>query len=105
MPQRNWHYSSDRTGILAYACLPFLWLFSGRNNIFLWATNFDIQSFNTFHRHIAWACTLIAIVHSFGYSIILTDYGKPSILTSIALLTIQRTHITKRGAISRGTWA
>ncbi|OJJ68104.1 hypothetical protein ASPBRDRAFT_159799 [Aspergillus brasiliensis CBS 101740] len=74
MPQRNWHYSSDRTGILAYACLPFLWLFSGRNNIFLWATNFDIQSFSTFHRHIAWACTLLAIVHSIGYSIILADY-------------------------------
>ncbi|GAQ35739.1 ferric reductase family protein [Aspergillus tubingensis] len=74
MPQRNWHYSSDRTGILAYACLPFLWLFSGRNNIFLWVTNFDIQSFNTFHRHIAWACTLLAIVHSIGYSIILADY-------------------------------
>ncbi|GKZ35479.1 hypothetical protein AbraIFM66950_006141 [Aspergillus brasiliensis] len=74
MPQRNWHYSSDRTGILAYACLPFLWLFSGRNNIFLWATNFDILSFSMFHRHIAWACTLLAIVHSIGYSIILADY-------------------------------
>ncbi|RAH59681.1 ferric reductase transmembrane component 4 precursor [Aspergillus piperis CBS 112811] len=74
MPQRNWHYSSDRTGILAYACLPFLWLFSGRNNIFLWVTDFDVQSFNTFHRHIAWACTLLAIVHSMGYSIILADY-------------------------------
>ncbi|GJP94186.1 ferric reductase transmembrane component 4 precursor [Aspergillus niger] len=74
MPQRNWHYTSDRTGILAYACLPFLWLFTGRNNIFLWATNFDIQSFSTFHRHIAWACTLLAIVHSIGYSIILADY-------------------------------
>ncbi|GLB06464.1 hypothetical protein AtubIFM57258_001772 [Aspergillus tubingensis] len=74
MPQRNWHYSSDRTGILAYACLPFLWLFSGRNNIFLWVTNFDIQSFSTFHRHIAWACTLLAIIHSIGYSVILADY-------------------------------
>ncbi|PYI09210.1 hypothetical protein BO78DRAFT_405172 [Aspergillus sclerotiicarbonarius CBS 121057] len=61
---RNWHYSSDRTGVLAYACLPFLWLFSGRNNIFLWATNFDIQSFSVFHRQVAWACTILALLHS-----------------------------------------
>ncbi|KAJ6008825.1 FAD-binding 8 [Penicillium canescens] len=72
--QQNWQYSSDRTGILSYACLPFLWLFSGRNNIFLWATNFTNQSFITFHRHVAWACTLLAAVHSINYSVVFAVY-------------------------------
>ncbi|KAL4964219.1 ferric reductase family protein [Aspergillus stella-maris] len=60
--------------ILSYACLPFLWLFGGRNNIFLWATNFNSQSFNIFHRHVAWACTLLAIVHSINYSVVFKVY-------------------------------
>ncbi|KAL4956119.1 ferric reductase NAD binding domain-containing protein [Aspergillus filifer] len=72
--QQNWQYSADRTGILSYACLPFLWLFGGRNNIFLWATNFNSQSFNIFHRHVAWACTLLAIVHSINYSVVFKVY-------------------------------
>ncbi|KAL4736470.1 ferric reductase NAD binding domain-containing protein [Aspergillus similis] len=72
--QQNWQYSSDRTGILSYACLPFLWLFGGRNNVFLWATDFNTQSFNIFHRHVAWACTLLAIVHSINYSVVFSYY-------------------------------
>ncbi|RAK95283.1 ferric reductase family protein [Aspergillus ibericus CBS 121593] len=72
--QQNWQYSSDRTGILSYACLPFLWLFSGRNNIFLWATDFSVQSFNIFHRHTAWVCTLLAVVHSINYSVVFAIY-------------------------------
>ncbi|KAL4982288.1 ferric reductase like transmembrane component-domain-containing protein [Aspergillus falconensis] len=74
LAQQNWQYSSDRTGILSYACLPFLWLFGGRNNIFLWATNFNAQSFNIFHRHVAWACTIFAIIHSINYSVVFAYY-------------------------------
>lgn len=76
--QQNWQYTSDRTGILSYACLPFLWLFSGRNNIFLWATNFDVQSFNIFHRHVAWVATIFAVVHSINYSVVFIVYGEYS---------------------------
>ncbi|KAI2974183.1 hypothetical protein CBS147323_1572 [Aspergillus niger] len=72
--QQNWQYSSDRTGVLSYACLPFLWLFAGRNNIFLWATDFNVQSFNIFHRHTAWVCTLLAIVHSIAYTVVFQVY-------------------------------
>ncbi|PYH89331.1 ferric reductase transmembrane component 4 precursor [Aspergillus ellipticus CBS 707.79] len=72
--QQNWQYSADRTGIVSYACLPFIWLFGGRNNIFLWATNFNVQSFNIFHRHTAWACTLLAIVHSIAYTVVFMVY-------------------------------
>ncbi|PQE09594.1 ferric reductase transmembrane component 4 precursor protein [Rutstroemia sp. NJR-2017a WRK4] len=41
--QQNWQYSADRTGIVSYACLPWIWLFAGRKNIFLWATPFDFN--------------------------------------------------------------
>ncbi|KAL2849922.1 ferric reductase NAD binding domain-containing protein [Aspergillus pseudoustus] len=74
--QQNWQYSSNRTGILSYACLPFLWLFGGRNNIFLWATNFNAQSFNIFHHHVAWACTIFAIMHSINYSVVFAYYNR-----------------------------
>ncbi|KAJ5731202.1 uncharacterized protein N7483_005710 [Penicillium malachiteum] len=69
LPEQNWEMLSDRTAILSYACLCWLWMFSGRNNIFLWATGFSFQSFNIFHRHIARICTIYAIVHSIGYTV------------------------------------
>ncbi|KAL1889476.1 hypothetical protein Sste5346_008854 [Sporothrix stenoceras] len=72
---QNWQLSADRTGILSYACLPFLWLFGGRNNIFLWATNFSFRSFNIFHRHVAWVATFEAIVHSINYTVLYTVYS------------------------------
>ncbi|KAJ5702677.1 FAD-binding 8 [Penicillium malachiteum] len=72
--QQNWQYTSDRTGILSYACLPFLWLFGGRNNVFLWITNFNVQSLNMFHRHVAWVATIFAIVHSINYTVVFILY-------------------------------
>ncbi|CAK7221776.1 hypothetical protein SBRCBS47491_004643 [Sporothrix bragantina] len=72
---QNWQLSADRTGILSYACLPFLWLFGGRNNIFLWATDFSFRSFNIFHRHVAWVATFEAIVHSINYTVLYTVYS------------------------------
>ncbi|PYH48527.1 ferric reductase family protein [Aspergillus saccharolyticus JOP 1030-1] len=74
LSQQNWQYLSGRTGILSYACLPFLWLFGGRNNIFLWATDFNVQSFNIFHRHVARACTILAVVHSINYTVVFQVY-------------------------------
>ncbi|KAJ5501641.1 FAD-binding 8 [Penicillium expansum] len=72
--QQNWQYTSDRTGVLAYACLPALWLFSGRNNVFVQLTHFSVQSFTMFHRHIAWVCTILAVVHSINYSVLFAKY-------------------------------
>ncbi|KAF2502862.1 hypothetical protein BU16DRAFT_554894 [Lophium mytilinum] len=63
-----WRYVADRTGILSYANLPLLWMFSGRNNIFIWATGWSFSTFNIFHRHIARIATLQAIVHSIAYT-------------------------------------
>ncbi|KAJ5150583.1 FAD-binding 8 [Penicillium coprophilum] len=72
--QQNWQYTSDRTGVLSYACLPALWLFSGRNNVFIQLTHFSVQSFTMFHRHIAWVCTILAVVHSINYSVLFAEY-------------------------------
>ncbi|KAJ5373542.1 FAD-binding 8 [Penicillium concentricum] len=72
--QQNWQYTSDRTGVLSYACLPALWLFSGRNNVFIQMTHFSVQSFTMFHRHIAWVCTILAVVHSINYTVLFLEY-------------------------------
>ncbi|KAJ5151218.1 uncharacterized protein N7482_010470 [Penicillium canariense] len=69
-----WQYVSDRTGILSYATLPVLWMFAGRNNIFLWATGWNFQTFNIFHRHVARIGTLLAIVHSVAYTVVYAYY-------------------------------
>lgn len=61
-------YIADRTGIICYATLPILWIFSGRNNIFLWLTGWSFSTFNIFHRHVARIATVLAIVHSIGYT-------------------------------------
>ncbi|KAL7906087.1 ferric reductase like transmembrane component domain-containing protein [Trichoderma velutinum] len=63
-----WRYIADRTGIIAYANLPLMWMFSGRNNIFIWLTGWPFSTFNLFHRHIARITTLQAIFHSIGYT-------------------------------------
>ncbi|RAH76937.1 hypothetical protein BO86DRAFT_442129 [Aspergillus japonicus CBS 114.51] len=67
--QQNWVYLSDRTAVLSYACLCWLWMFGGRNNIFLWSTGWSYGTFSVFHRHIALVATLEAVVHSIGYTV------------------------------------
>lgn len=69
-----WRYISDRTGIICYANLPILWMFSGRNNIFLWLTGWSFSTFNVFHRHVARIATIQAIVHSIGYTALEINY-------------------------------
>ncbi|EXJ60500.1 hypothetical protein A1O7_04653 [Cladophialophora yegresii CBS 114405] len=74
-PQQAWRYISDRTGIICYATLPWLWMFSGRNNIFLWLTGWSFATFNIFHRHIARCATVLAIIHSIGWSVLEANLG------------------------------
>ncbi|KAF2095576.1 ferric-chelate reductase [Rhizodiscina lignyota] len=73
--QQGWRYIADRTGIISYACLPWLWLFAGRNNIFLWLTGWSFATFNMFHRHIARWATICAIVHSINWSVLEGEFG------------------------------
>ena len=59
---------TDRTGILAVANMPMVWLFASRNNVFLWLTGWNFASYNYFHRWVSRIVTLEAIVHSIGYT-------------------------------------
>ncbi|EAW22133.1 ferric reductase family protein [Aspergillus fischeri NRRL 181] len=68
-------YVADRTGILSFANIPLLWLFAGRNNIFLWATGWSYSTFNIFHRHVAWIATLQAVVHTILYIVLFIQAG------------------------------
>lgn len=70
-----WRYIADRTGIISYANLPILWMFSGRNNVFLWLTGWSFSTFNIFHRHVARIATIQAIIHSICYSALEANYG------------------------------
>ncbi|KAH0288442.1 FRE family ferric-chelate reductase [Aureobasidium namibiae CBS 147.97] len=70
-----WRYVADRTGTMAYATLPWIWIFAGRNNVFMWATGLSYQAFNIYHRHIARAGTILAIVHSVVYIMLFVEFG------------------------------
>ncbi|RVX68247.1 hypothetical protein B0A52_07250 [Exophiala mesophila] len=70
-----WKHISDRTGIISYANLPWLWLFSGRNNIFIWATGWSYSSYSIYHRHIARVATIQAVIHSIAWSVMEADAG------------------------------
>lgn len=66
-------YVADRTGILSFANLPLLWIFAGRNNIFLWATGWSFATFNIFHRHVAVISVVQAVVHTVLYVVLFVD--------------------------------
>ena len=59
---------TDRAGILAVANLPILWLFAGRNDVFLWLTGWNFATYNSFHRWISRVVTVQVIIHSIGYT-------------------------------------
>ncbi|ETS81728.1 hypothetical protein PFICI_06730 [Pestalotiopsis fici W106-1] len=63
-------YVSDRTGIIAFANFPLIWLFGMRNNVMLWVTGWDFATYNNFHRWIARVSTAQAVIHSVGYTIL-----------------------------------
>jgi hypothetical protein len=46
--------------------LPFLWLFGGRNNPFIWLTGWSFRTFNLFHRWVAKVIVVEAIIHGSG---------------------------------------
>lgn len=55
---------ANRTGHMAYALLPLMILFAGRNNLLLWVTNWSHSTYLLLHRWIARVFTLLAILHS-----------------------------------------
>ncbi|KAH7199003.1 ferric reductase like transmembrane component-domain-containing protein [Fusarium flagelliforme] len=57
-------YVGYRTGHISFALLPLTVLFSSRNNIFLWITNWHFSTFLVLHRWVARLCAIHAIIHS-----------------------------------------
>ncbi|KAH8811243.1 ferric reductase like transmembrane component-domain-containing protein [Xylogone sp. PMI_703] len=57
-------YALYRTGAFAYIFAPLIWLFGGRNNILLWATNWSRSTFLVLHRWVARIFTLQVLLHS-----------------------------------------
>ncbi|KAJ5294748.1 hypothetical protein N7508_009569 [Penicillium antarcticum] len=60
-------YVSNRAGVLSFANIPLLFLYSGRNNVLLWLTNWSHSTFLLLHRWVAAICTLEACLHSAIY--------------------------------------
>ncbi|KAF2103935.1 FRE family ferric-chelate reductase [Rhizodiscina lignyota] len=72
-------YLANRTGVMAFSNLPWLWMFAGRNNIFIWATGWSFSTFNVFHRIVARVAIIEAIVHASCYTAM---YMKDDIYTT-----------------------
>lgn len=60
-------YISNRLGVLSFANLPLIILYSGRNNILSWLTGWPRSTFLMLHRWNALICTLQACLHSTIY--------------------------------------
>lgn len=58
------NYVANRAGVLSFANLPLLILYSGRNNVLLWLTNWSHATFLLLHRWVAVLCVLQACLHS-----------------------------------------
>lgn len=84
-----WRYIADRAGIMAYSNLPLMWMFSGRNNIFIWLTGWQFSTFNLFHRHIARIATLQAIIHSIAYTAFYFTSGDGKFLSVLKRIVLE----------------
>ncbi|KAE8167398.1 ferric reductase [Aspergillus tamarii] len=60
-------YVSNRVGVLSFANIPLLVLYSSRNNVLLWLTNWSHSTFLLLHRWVAVICVIEACLHSAIY--------------------------------------
>ncbi|KAK6213703.1 ferric reductase transmembrane component 4 [Colletotrichum tabaci] len=54
----------DRAGVLAFANFVAIFLFSSRNNVLLWLTDWSHSTFLLLHRWVAYACIGQTVLHS-----------------------------------------
>ncbi|PYI12908.1 hypothetical protein BO99DRAFT_486155 [Aspergillus violaceofuscus CBS 115571] len=78
-----WDTMGPRSGFLAFACLPWLWILAGRNSIFIWGTGWSFHTFNIFHRHLAIVTVLFAIIHSISYTVKYLAYNPSKYTTDL----------------------
>lgn len=69
-------YISCRTGVLAFALAPLLILFSGRNNVLLWLTNWSHSTYMLLHRWVARIFAVQVIVHSVVELVLYINMGE-----------------------------
>jgi predicted ferric reductase len=69
-------YVSCRTGVLAFAIAPLVILFSGRNNILLWLTNWSHSTYMLLHRWVARIFAVQVILHSIVELVLYIDMGE-----------------------------
>ncbi|KAK4501565.1 hypothetical protein PRZ48_007374 [Zasmidium cellare] len=67
-----------RTGVLAFCQMPVLFLFSSRNNILLWLTNWSHSTYMVLHRWIARSFLLQTLLHSILALVLYTNTGSYS---------------------------
>jgi len=53
-----------RTGVLAFALLPLVLLFAGRNNVLLWLSDWAHATYLLLHRWVARVFTVLVVLHS-----------------------------------------
>jgi hypothetical protein len=66
-------FIADRTGIMCYGNLALIWLFPGRNNIFLSITGWKFPTFIRFHYHVAVVAIIQGVVHTIVYALLIFD--------------------------------
>lgn len=59
----------DRTGIMASAHLPLIFLFAGRNNIMLTLTNWSYDTMNVYHRWVSRGMYVLVVIHAISFTI------------------------------------
>ncbi len=67
-------YLADRTGIISFMHFPALFLFGGRNNLFLWLTGWKYETFIVYHKWIGRGMTAHAFIHSVAWTVYAMDY-------------------------------
>lgn len=81
---------------MAFANLPLLWLFGGRNNILIWATGWSFATYNIFHRHVARVATFQALAHATLYLVIYFRGELTDILYSVSNCILNKNHIANK---------
>jgi Ferric reductase like transmembrane component len=75
-------YIADRSGILAFAQIPLLIAFAGRNNILIWLTGWNFSTFNVGHKWVARVCLIHTFIHSVCYTVYAFQEGGPADLAA-----------------------
>lgn len=71
-------YLAIRTGVVAFAHFPLIWLFGGRNNLMTFLTGFNFSTFIHFHKWTGRMMFLLAVIHSISFSLLYAWKGNLS---------------------------